>query len=68
MTLYEKILTFDVDEMAAFVTELVISAEQRMLQSVSAQGYDASIVSLATELRQAENKATLLQEVEDGHT
>lgn len=68
MTLYEKILTFDVDDMAAFVTELVMSTEQRILQSVSAQGYDASLVSLAPELRQAENKATLLQEVHDGNT
>lgn len=64
MTLYEKILTFDVDAMAAFVTELVISTEERLLESVTAQGYNASIVSMAPEVRQAENKFTLLQEVD----
>lgn len=68
MTLYEKILTFDVDAMAAFVTGLVIGTEERLLASVTAQGYNASIVSIAPEVRQAENKFMLLQEVDYGDT
>lgn len=66
MTLYEKILTFDVDAMAEFVTELIVSTEERLLRSVSAQGVNASLVGLAPEIRVAENKATLLREVDDG--
>ena len=52
--------------MAEFVTELIVNTEERLLHSVSAQGVNASLVSLAREIRVAENKATLLQEVDDG--
>ena len=68
MTLYEKILTFDVDAMAEFVTELIVNTEERLLHSVAAQGVNVSLVSLAREIRVAENKATLLQEVDDGNS
>ena len=51
--------------MAEFVTELVIATEERLLKSVSEQGVDVSLVSIARELRVADNKRMLMEEVHE---
>lgn len=66
MTLYEKILTFDVDAMSEFITELICSTEDRMLESVHNQGFSVSLVRLDRELQVSSNKLMLLREVDDG--
>lgn len=68
MTLYEKILTFDVDAMAEFVTELVTATEDRFLESMDARGVKASIVRSHRDLLVLSNRSLLLQEAQDDNT
>lgn len=65
MTLYEKILTFDVEAMASFIQELIYTTEEGFLADMSKQGYDASIVRVHPDVQLASNISMLLQEVED---
>ena len=65
MTLYEKILTFNVDDMAIFIQEIVNSTEERLLQDVSKQGYEVSLVRIHPDVQFANNLKTLLTEFDD---
>lgn len=65
MTLYEKIMTYDIDTLAAFIYGLIVETEEGMLQMLSNKGIDCSLVNLSPELRIANNVLMLSQEVPD---
>lgn len=64
MTLYEKILTYDVDTMAAHMYGLIVGTEERLLANLSALGIDATLCTLSEDARIALLKQDLLQEVD----
>jgi hypothetical protein len=68
MTYYEKILSFDIEEMAEFIYGVIATTEEEMLASVSRQGYEVSLVRVAPALRIAENLQRLMEEVDNGDT
>ena len=68
MTLYEKILTYDVDTMAAYIFGIIDGTEERLLGNLSALGIDASLCTVSEDLRIAQIKQDLLQEVDDADT
>lgn len=65
MTLYEQIMTYDVETMAGFIYGLVSGTEERILESLERQGVKASLIRVAPEIQMEENVQTLLREVED---
>ena len=68
MTLYETILTYDVDAMAGHIYGLIVGTEERLLGSLSALGIDASLATLPEEIRIEQIKQDLLREVDYGDT
>ena len=68
MTLYEKILTYDIDAMAAHIFGIIDGTEERLLGNLSALGIDASLSTLSEDIRIAQIKHDLMQEVPDGNT
>ena len=56
---------FDINDMTHFIMELINVTEERLLQQLHEQGYDASLVRLSPELQYADNLAFLLKEVDD---
>ena len=65
MTLYEKILQYDVEDLAEFIYGLISGTEERCLEMLHKNGIEASFVSIAPELQIAENVMMLMQEVGD---
>ena len=65
MTFYEKIKSYDVEELAEFIYGLCEGTEERLLESLERQGYEASLVRIAPEIQISENINMLLQEVDD---
>ena len=65
MTLFEKIQTYTIEEMAEFIYGLISGTEEKCLISLHEKGIDASFVSLAPELCIADNVEMLMQEVDD---
>lgn len=68
MTLYEKILTYDVDTMAAHIYGIISGTEERLLGNLSDLGIDASLSTLSEDIRIAQIKHDLMREVSDGNT
>ena len=68
MTRYEKIKSWDVDALAEFIYGLIAETEDHMLGIISALGVEASLASLSEDVRIANIKYDLLQEVDDEHT
>lgn len=68
MTLYEKILTYDVDAMAAHIHDIISGTEERLLGNLSALGIDASLSTLSEDIRIAQIRYDLMREVSDGNT
>ena len=66
MTLYEKILNYDLDDMAGHIYGLIAGTEERLLGNLSALGLDVSLATASEDVRIAQIKADLLQEVDDG--
>ena len=65
MTLYVRLMTYDVETLAAVIYGLSAQTEENMLESVERQGIKASLVRVAPEIQIEENVQMLLQEVED---
>ena len=65
MTLFEKIQTYTIEDMAAFIYGLISGTEERCLESLHKNGIEASFVNIAPELQIAENVELLMQEVHD---
>ena len=65
MTLYDKIMTYSIEDLAAFIYGLIAETEDRLQESLQRQGVEASIVRIAPELQIADNVAMLQQEVPD---
>lgn len=65
MTLYEKILTYDIDTMAAFIYGLIAGTEERIQESLHRQGLSVSLVRVSEDLQIADNIEMLMQEVND---
>ncbi len=63
MTVYEQIVNYSIEEMAEFIYGLITSTEQQLLDSVTRQGYNASIVSRMPEHRMHSILEDLQQEV-----
>lgn len=68
MTLYEKILNYDIDAMAAHMYGLIVGTEERLLGELSALGVEVSLVTASEDIRIAQLKQDLLKEVDDGDT
>ena len=68
MTVYEKIVNYDLDAMAAHIFGIISGTEERLLGNLSALGIDASLSALSDDLRIAQIKQDLLCEVSDEHT
>lgn len=65
MTLYEKIIEYDIDTLAAFIYGVVAETEEGMLKMLSNKGIECSLVNLSPDLRIANNVLLLSQEVSD---
>jgi hypothetical protein len=65
MTLYDKIMTYDVETLAAFIYGLCQGTEERIQESLHNQGLDTIVVSVSEEQQIADNVDMLLQEVDD---
>lgn len=65
MTVYEQIVNYSIEEMAEFIYGLITSTEQQLLESVTRQGYNASIVSRMPEHRIHSILEDLQQKVTD---
>ena len=65
MTLYDKIMTYSVEDMAAFIYGLCQGTEERMQESLYKQGLDVILVSVSEEQQIADNVDMLLQEVDN---
>lgn len=59
-TLFEAIKNFSLTEMAEFITTLCRERDEAILEQVTSQGYNASIVSISFEKQVEENKKILL--------
>lgn len=68
MTRYEQIKSWDVDNLATFIYDIIAETEEHMLGVISALGIEASLCSLSEDVRIANIKHDLLQEVDDEHT
>lgn len=65
MTLYDKIMTYDVDTMAAFIYGLIAGTEERIQESLHRQGFCVSLIRVSEDLQIADNVRMLTQEVDD---
>ena len=63
MTRYDKIKTFDIDNMAWFIQTIIDTTEEEMLEKLATYGLEISHVTLAPEIRHAKIIADL--EVDD---
>lgn len=68
MNLYEKMLTYDIDTMAAHIYGLIIGTEERILASLEALGIDVLLATASEDVRIAQIKQDLLKEVSCGDT
>lgn len=66
MTRYDKIKTFDIDNMAWFLQTIIDDTENNMLNKLSEYGVDVSLATLDPQIRHAKMLADLLTEVDDG--
>ena len=66
MTLYEKILTYDIDTMAAFIYGLTSGTEERIRNQLAMQGVSTTTFEPCEEICIANNVKMLLEEVDDG--
>jgi hypothetical protein len=64
MTLFEAIKQYDIDTMAAHMYSLIAGTEERLLANLSALGIDATLCTLSEDVRIAQLKQDLLQEVD----
>ena len=64
MTLFEVIKQYDIDTMAAHMYGLIVGTEERLLANLSALGIDATLCTLSEDVRIAQLKQDLLQEVD----
>lgn len=62
MTYYERITSFNIDELAEFITGLCEERDYHCLEKLYEMGIDASIVHSPFELRVEKNKRLLLSE------
>ena len=65
MTLYDKITTYSIEDLAAFIYGLCRGTEERIQESLHRQGFDVTLVSVSKEVQIADNVAMLEQEVPD---
>ena len=65
MTYYDLIMTFSVDDMAEFITQLCQERDQYCLEQLQEAGIDATLVQLAREIQVEENKRMLLMRLGD---
>ena len=68
MTYYEKIISMDVDALAAFIYGVEATVEEELQRSMACQGIECTLVRQMPEVRIADNIQRLLQEVDDGDT
>ena len=68
MTVYEKIVNYDIDTMAAHIFGIISGTEERLLGNLSALGIEAGLSTLSDDIRIAQIKQDLLREVSDEHT
>lgn len=68
MTRYEKILTFDVDNMAWFIQTLLEETEDNMLNKLAEYGLEVSVVTLDKDIRHAKIINDLLEEQDGSDT
>lgn len=64
MTLFEAIKQYDIGTMAAHMYGLIAGTEERLLANLSALGIDATLCTLSEDVRIAQLKQDLLQEVD----
>jgi hypothetical protein len=64
-TLFEAIKNFSLTEMAEFITQLCRERDEAVLEHITAQGYDAFLVSISFEEQVEENKKLLLMTPSD---
>ena len=62
ITMYDIIMSFDVDAMAEFITELCQERDRYCLERLQEAGIDATLVQLAREIQVENNKFWLLSE------
>ena len=65
MTLYEKIIAYDINTLAEFIYGIIADTEENMLKMLSNKGINCSLVNLSPDLRIANNVLLLSQEVLD---
>lgn len=65
MTYYDLIMSFTVDDMAEFITQLCQERDQYCLERLQEAGIDATLVQLAREIQVEENKQWLLCKLGD---
>lgn len=64
-TNFDLIKSFDVDEMAGFLTDLCHERDVVWLEKLQAQGIDASLVELPREVQVEIHKQSLLENASD---
>lgn len=64
MTLYETILSYDVDTMAAHIYGIISGTEERLLGNLEALGIEASLCTASETVRIAQIKQDLLKEMD----
>ena len=64
-TNFDLIKSFDVDEMAEFLTDLCHERDVVWLETLQAQGIDASLVELPREVQVEIHKQSLLENASD---
>lgn len=67
MTYYEKILSFDIEEMAEFIYGVIATTEEEIQRSLARQGIEGTLVRPMPEIRIADNLQRLQMEVDDGN-
>lgn len=68
MTYYEKIMSFNIEEMAEFIYGVEATVEEELQRSLARQGVDCTLVRRMPEVRIADNLHRLQMEIEDGYT
>lgn len=64
-TNFDLIKSFDVDEMAGFLTDLCHERDVVWLEKLTAQGLDVSLIELPREMQMEIHKRSLLENVSD---
>lgn len=65
MNWYQKIKSYDIDQLACFIYGLIVQTEEDLLGMLSALGIEASLCSLSEDIRIAQIKRDLLEEQDD---